>query len=67
MLVEALRSCLRVLVLYLLDFQESIVPLNQIEYGFGYIIIRSPYFPYSIYLRGTIYSHGISQEFPMGP
>ena len=24
------------------------------EYGFGYIIIRSPYTPYSIYLRGTI-------------
>ena len=22
--------------------------------GFGYIIIRSPYTPYSIYLRGTI-------------
>ena len=24
------------------------------EYGFGNIIIRSPYTPYSIYLRGTI-------------
>ena len=24
------------------------------EYGFGYIITRSPYTPYSIYLRGTI-------------
>ena len=24
------------------------------ENGFGYIIIRSPYIPYSIYLRGTI-------------
>ena len=24
-------------------------------YGFGYIIIRSPYTPYSIYSRGTIY------------
>ena len=24
------------------------------EYGFGYVIIRSPYTPYSIYLRGTI-------------
>ena len=32
------------------------VPLKQIEYGFGsiIIIIRSPYTPYSIYLRGTI-------------
>ena len=30
-----------------------IVPLKQTEYGFGYIIIRSPYTPYSIYLRGT--------------
>ena len=26
----------------------------QIEYGFGYIRIRSPYAPYSFYLRGTI-------------
>ena len=25
------------------------------EYDFGYIIIRFPYTPYSIYLRGTIY------------
>ena len=24
------------------------------EYGFGNIIIRSPYTPYSIYLRGTL-------------
>ena len=31
-----------------------IVPLKKIEYGFGYTIIRSPYTPYSIYLRGTI-------------
>ena len=31
-----------------------IVPLKSIEYGFGYIIIRSPYTLYSIYLRGTI-------------
>ena len=29
------------------------VPLKSIEYGFGYIVIRSPYNPYSIYLRGT--------------
>ena len=27
---------------------SHIVPLNQIEYGFGYIIIRSPYTSYSI-------------------
>ena len=32
---------------------KSIVPLKWIEYGFGYIIIRSPYTPYSIYLRWT--------------
>ena len=32
----------------------SIVPLKVIEYGFGKITIRSPYTPYSIYLRGTI-------------
>ena len=31
-----------------------IVPLKCIEYGSGYVIIRSPYTPYSIYFRGTI-------------
>ena len=31
-------------------------PLKWIEYDFGSIIIRSPYTPYSIYLRGTIRS-----------
>ena len=34
---------------------QTIVPLKQIEHGFGYIRIRSPYTLYSIYLRGTIY------------
>ena len=35
------------------------------EYGFGYIIIRSPYTPYSIYLRGTIgVFHWILHCFP---
>ena len=31
------------------------------EYGFGYSILRSPYTPYSIYLRGTItsYAHAL--------
>ena len=29
-------------------------PLKEIEHGFGYTIIRSPYTPYSIYLRETI-------------
>ena len=33
---------------------DPIVPLKYIEYGSGYIIIRSPYTPHSIYLRGTI-------------
>ena len=32
----------------------SIVPLKQIEYGLGPIIMRSAYTPYSIYLSGTI-------------
>ena len=41
---------------------QPIVPLKGlgfrvwglgIEYGFGYIVIRSLYIPYSIYLRGT--------------
>ena len=31
-----------------------VVPLKYIEYGFGYILIRSSYTPYSIYLRGTV-------------
>ena len=31
-----------------------IVPLKEIEYGFGYAVTRSPYTPYSIYLTGTI-------------
>ena len=31
-----------------------IVPLKYIEDGFGYLIARSPYTPYSIYFRGTI-------------
>ena len=33
-----------------------ILPLKLIEYGFGYVIIRSPNTPYSIDLRGTIHS-----------
>ena len=32
----------------------GIVFLKEIEYGFGYIIIRSPCTPYSIFLRGVI-------------
>ena len=31
-----------------------IVSPESIEYGFAYIITRSPYTPYSTYLRGTI-------------
>ena len=37
-----------------LSYDSCIVPLKQIEYGFGHIITRSPYTPYSIYLRGTV-------------
>ena len=33
---------------------NSIVLLEQIEHGFGYSIIRSPYTQYSIYLDRTI-------------
>ena len=33
---------------------RDIVPLKQIEYGFGHFTIRFPYIAYSIYLRGTI-------------
>ena len=32
----------------------GIVPLKKMEYGFGCSITRSPYTPYSIYLRRTI-------------
>ena len=32
------------------------------EYGLGYMIIRSLYTPYSIYLRGTIGVYGLSVE-----
>ena len=37
------------------SYKQIIVSLKQIEYGFGYIIVRSPYTSYSIYLRGAIY------------
>ena len=30
-----------------------IVPLRWIEYGSGYVVTRSPYTPYSVYVRGT--------------
>ena len=42
------------LLLYLLK-NPIIIPLKQIEYGFGYVLISSPYTPYSIYFRGTIH------------
>ena len=32
-----------------------VVPLKCIEDGVGYIILRSPYTAYSIYLRGTVH------------
>ena len=41
-------------VILSLQLPGFVVPLKRIEYGFGYIIVRSPYIPYSIYLRGTI-------------
>ena len=50
-LLSRLDSGLRVLGLGL---PMSIVPLKKIEYGFGHIMIRSSFTPYSIYLRGTI-------------
>ena len=37
--------------------QSRIIPLKQIEYGFGDIVGRSPYTPYSIYSRQTICCH----------
>ena len=41
-----------------------IVPLELIDHGFGYIIIRSPYTPYSIYLRGTLLIYLWPFQFP---
>ena len=31
-----------------------IIPLQQIQYGLGYIPIRSPYTPFSVFSKGTI-------------
>ena len=59
---ESRRTCLSVRLFWgyiRLAVCRVIVPLKYIEYGFGYITIRSPYTPYSIELRGTIYrDHG---------
>ena len=38
------------------SLEKDIVSLKQIEYGFGYATRRSPFSPYSIYLKGTIAS-----------
>ena len=47
---------------------RAMVPLKLIEYGFGHIIIRYPYTPYSIYLRGTIESlHPLHAVIPIFP
>ena len=32
-----------------------LIPVERIEYGFGYVILRSPCTPYAIYSRGTIH------------
>ena len=34
-------------------------PLKKIEFGFGYILLRSPYVPYFIYLRGSIVYYNV--------
>ena len=52
-----LLSCYRFRECFFILWQSRrilIVPLKYMEYGFGYIIVRSPYTRYSIYLRGTI-------------
>ena len=43
-----------------------IVSLKYMEYGFRYTIIRSPYTPYSIYLRGIIGFRGLFTGFTEG-
>ena len=42
-----------------LDPCGNIAPLKKIEFGFGYILIRSPYVPYFIYLRGSIVYYNV--------
>ena len=37
-----------------LELSDVYSPPSVVEDGFGYILIRSPYTPYCIYLRGTI-------------
>ena len=44
------------------SIQGSYSP-KQIDFGFGYIIIRSPYTPYFIYLRGTMDCYMLSLSF----
>ena len=40
-------------VFFTISSPNPVAPMNYIEYGLGYIITtRSPYIPYSIYLRG---------------
>ena len=39
---------------YLSSCAELYSPDRTVMYGFGYVIVRSPYTPYSIYLSGTI-------------
>ena len=46
------------------EFSAAMVTLKWIEYGFGFIIIRSPYTPYSIYLRVTVIQQIQSLDHP---
>ena len=46
---------------------KFIAPLKQLEHGFGYIMIRSPYTPYSIYLRGTTGADSRGQVWDVAP
>ena len=38
----------------------NMIPLKQIEHGFGYVLMRSAYTPYSICFRVTIYPQNLA-------
>ena len=52
MLGEGVREVRGGLSRAFFTLNNPLVPLKYTEYGFGYSIIRSPYTPYSVYLRG---------------
>ena len=52
-------TCTTIALLVDVMVYNDIVPIQWIEYGFGNSIVRSPYIPYSIYLRHTVTSYQV--------